>query len=69
MAVEDSVAGVAAARAARMKCVGFVPAKWFTELAQAGSDDLISELPEDATSYFTAVLTAYGEEPAAGARV
>jgi HAD superfamily hydrolase (TIGR01509 family) len=69
VAVEDSVAGVAAARAARMKCVGFVPAKWFTELAQAGADDLISELPEDATSYFTAVLTAYGEEPAAGARV
>jgi len=67
--VEDSVAGVAAARAARMKCVGFVPAEWFTELAQAGADDLISELPEDATSYFTAVLSAYREEPAAGARV
>jgi beta-phosphoglucomutase len=67
--VEDSVAGVAAARAASMKCVGFVPAKWFTALGHAGADDLISKLPEDATSYFTAVLTANSEEPAAGARV
>ena len=67
--VEDSVAGVAAARAAGVKCVGFAPAKWFTELAQAGAADLISELPKDATSYFTAVLTARSKEPAAGACV
>jgi beta-phosphoglucomutase len=66
--VEDSVAGVAAARAAGMKCIGFAPATWFTDLAKAGADDLISELPEDATSYFSAVLTAKSEEPAAGAR-
>ena len=67
--VEDSVAGVAAARAAGMKCVGFAPAKWFPELAEAGADDLISELPHDATSYFTAVLTAKSQEPAADVRV
>jgi len=67
--VEDSVAGVAAARAAAMKCVGFAPAKRFAELAEAGADDLISELPADAASYFTAVLTAKSEESAAGARV
>ena len=67
--VEDSVAGVEAARAAGMKCVGFAPVKWFAELAQAGADDLISKLPDDATGYFTAVLTAKSEEPAAGACV
>jgi haloacid dehalogenase superfamily, subfamily IA, variant 3 with third motif having DD or ED len=67
--VEDSVAGVTAARAAGMKCVGFAPAKWFAELAEAGADDLISELPVDATSYFTVVLSGKGEEPAARARV
>jgi len=67
--VEDSVAGVTAARAAGMKCVGFAPAKRFAELAEAGADDLISKLPEDATGYFKAVLTAKSEEPAAGARV
>jgi beta-phosphoglucomutase-like phosphatase (HAD superfamily) len=66
--VEDSVAGVAAARAAGMKCVGFAPAKWLAELAGAGADDLISELPAAATSYFTAVLTAKSEAPAVGVR-
>src|SRR5215467_9627353 len=41
--VEDSVAGVSAARAAGMKCVGFAPVKWFGDLAEAGANDLISE--------------------------
>ncbi|HKF24838.1 MAG TPA: HAD family phosphatase [Candidatus Acidoferrum sp.] len=65
--VEDSVAGVAAARAAGMKCVGFAPAKWFAELSEAGADDLISELPGDATGYFRAL--AGRKEPAERARV
>jgi len=38
--VEDSVAGVSAARAAGMKCVGFAPVKWFGDLAEAGANDL-----------------------------
>lgn len=66
--VEDSVAGVSAARAAGMKCVAFAPIKWFAELAEAGANDLISELPEEATGYFKGLLTASDEEPAAGAR-
>lgn len=68
--VEDSVAGVSAARAAGMKCVAFAPIKWFGELASAGADDLISELPQHATDYFRALLepqTATNREPAAGA--
>ena len=67
--VEDSVAGVVAARAAGMKCVGFAPVKRFGELAEAGANDLISELPEDAAGYFSGLLTAGNEEPAAGARI
>lgn len=65
--VEDSVAGVSAARAAGMKCVAFAPVKWFAELAEAGANDLISELPTGATGYFQRVLTASDEEPSAGA--
>jgi len=64
LVLEDSVAGVAAARAAGMKCVGFAPAKWLPELAEAGATDLISELPLDATSYFRVLLTAKNGEPA-----
>jgi beta-phosphoglucomutase len=69
--VEDSAAGVSAARAAGMKCVAFAPVKWFDDLANAGANDLISELPEDATGYFRALLdslTATDKEPGAGAR-
>lgn len=69
--VEDSVAGVSAARAAGMRCAGFAPVKWFGELAEAGANDLISELPEDATGYFASLLgqsPAIDKEPAAGAR-
>ena len=68
MVVEDSVAGVSAARAAGMKCVAFAPAKRFAELAEAGANDLISELPEDATGYFKGLLTASDEDPTTGAR-
>ena len=69
--VEDSVAGVSAARAAGMKCVGFAPVKWFGDLAGAGANDLISELPLDATGYFKGLLeplAARDKEPAAGVR-
>lgn len=66
--VEDSVAGVCAARAAGMKCLAFAPVKWFAELAGAGANDLLSELPDDATSYFQKLLTAGDEDHSAGAR-
>jgi len=67
--VEDSVAGVAAARAAGMKCAGLAPSKWFGDLVQAGANDLISELPEDATTYFRGILATKREAPSSGARV
>lgn len=52
VAVEDSVAGVQAAIAAGMICVGFAPLSRVDELRQAGAHDLIAELPEDAPAYF-----------------
>jgi HAD superfamily hydrolase (TIGR01509 family) len=54
--VEDSVAGVQAARAAGMKCVGFAPAGCFAELRDAGADDTIAELPVDALAYFRSLF-------------
>jgi HAD superfamily hydrolase (TIGR01509 family) len=70
--VEDSVAGVSAAHVAGMKCVAFAPVKWFSDLAAAGANDLISELPEDATGYFRDLfdtLTASDKQSSAGARI
>ena len=50
--VEDSVAGVLAARAAGMRCAGFAPPERLGELERAGADDLISDFPDDAVHYF-----------------
>lgn len=60
--VEDSVAGVAAACAAGMKCVGFAPAgPRLDELAEAGAHDPISEIPADALSYFRLIASSRSE--------
>jgi HAD superfamily hydrolase (TIGR01509 family) len=50
--VEDSVAGVLAARAAGMRCAGFAPAESLADLRNAGADDTIIALPADALAYF-----------------
>jgi len=63
--VEDSVAGIQAARAAGMKCAGFAPSKRLPELGAAGANDLISELPDDAPGYFRTLVTARDQERAA----
>jgi len=62
--VEDSVAGIHAARAAGMKCAGFAPPERLRELGAAGADDLISELPDDAPCYFRTLVTARDQERA-----
>jgi HAD superfamily hydrolase (TIGR01509 family) len=54
--VEDSVAGVQAARAAGMKCVGYAPPERMPALLQAGADTVIAEFPSDAAQYFQRVL-------------
>jgi beta-phosphoglucomutase family hydrolase len=56
--VEDSVAGVQAAIAARMKCIGFTSAKRCEELSNVLADDVISEFPCDAVSYFQSFISA-----------
>jgi HAD superfamily hydrolase (TIGR01509 family) len=50
--VEDSVAGVQAAHAAGMKCVGYAPPERMSTLSRAGADDVIAEFPLDAAQYF-----------------
>jgi beta-phosphoglucomutase len=55
--VEDSVAGVVAARAAAMRCVAYVPRERATELRTAGAADVISDFPDDATRYFSRIIS------------
>jgi beta-phosphoglucomutase len=56
--VEDSVAGIQAAREAGMKCVGFAPPRRAAELRKAGADDVISDFPDDAVRYFERLVGA-----------
>jgi len=50
--VEDSVAGVEAAIASGMKCIGFASGSRTEELGDAMAHDVISEFPRDVVSYF-----------------
>jgi HAD superfamily hydrolase (TIGR01509 family) len=43
LVIEDSVAGVQAARRAGMRCVGYAEPRRWPELTQAGADEVISE--------------------------
>jgi len=63
--VEDSVAGVLAARAAGMRCAGYTSSERLAELAEAGADDLISEFPYDAPRYFKDLFASGGPRRAA----
>ena len=62
--VEDSVAGVQAARAAGMKCAGYAHVDRQAELQKAGADDLISVFPEDAPRYFRKLVVGVSPERA-----
>jgi HAD superfamily hydrolase (TIGR01509 family) len=61
--VEDSVAGIQAARAAGMKCVGYALPRFVAALRDAGADDVISDLPANATHYFRKLVGGH-EVPA-----
>ena len=58
--VEDSAAGVLAARAAGMKCVGYALPRFAAALMESGADDVISDFPEDAPTYFKNLVSANG---------
>jgi HAD superfamily hydrolase (TIGR01509 family) len=64
--VEDSVAGVQAAVAGRMKCVGYTSPERADELHGAGAAAVISDLPQDAFHFFCSffALTNTGEDSA-----
>jgi beta-phosphoglucomutase len=55
--VEDSVAGVQAAIAGGMKCVGYTAPERAEELRRVGADDVISDFPEDSVHYFQSVAS------------
>jgi beta-phosphoglucomutase-like phosphatase (HAD superfamily) len=55
--VEDSPIGIEAARAAKMKCVGYTPVERIEELRIAGADDIILEFPPHAAEYFARIVT------------
>jgi beta-phosphoglucomutase len=63
--VEDSVAGVAAARAAEMKCVGYALPRFAAALVEAGADVVIADFPPDAARYFRELIDT-DKTPAAG---
>jgi beta-phosphoglucomutase-like phosphatase (HAD superfamily) len=54
--VEDSVAGVQAAIAGAIKCVGFTSPERADELHRAGADEVIAVFSHDAVQYFSALL-------------
>lgn len=49
--IEDSVAGVQAARAARMLCIGYARGEQRQALRDAGASDVISDFPGDVVNY------------------
>ena len=49
--IEDSVAGVQAARAADMICIGYAPGSQMQALRDAGASDVISDFPDDIVTY------------------
>ncbi len=61
LVIEDSVAGVEAARAAGMKCVAYVPAARLAEFADAGADRVLTDFPQPAVEFFLRVM---GDEAA-----
>jgi len=56
--VEDSVAGVQAAVAGGMKCVGFTSQEHCAELYAGGAHDVISNFPEESLRYFQTIASS-----------
>ena len=54
--VEDSVAGIQAALAAGMRCVGYASPERLFSLREAGAHDVIADFPLDTAGYFQMIL-------------
>jgi len=66
--VEDSVAGVQAAVAGGMKCVGYTSEERAAELSRAGADVVVTELPKDAVAYFRDIASSRDLSPLAASK-
>lgn len=60
LVIEDSVAGVQAAKAAGMKCVGYASENRFPILSQAGADQVISTLAPGLATQFQEMFSTQG---------
>src|SRR5262249_14811063 len=58
--VEDSVAGVQAAIAGGMKCVGFTCPEHAAELYNAGADDVVADFSGESLRYFQEIAANIG---------
>ena len=56
LVVEDSVAGVQAAIAAGMRCIGYASQERLFSLREAGAHDVIADFPLDVAGYFRMVV-------------
>jgi beta-phosphoglucomutase len=56
LVVEDSVAGVQAAIAARMLCIGYALPERLFSLREAGAHDVIADFPLDSVGYFQRIF-------------
>jgi beta-phosphoglucomutase len=52
LVVEDSRAGVEAARGAGMKCLGYAPPERVSDLLVAAADDVVSQFPQPVLEHF-----------------
>jgi len=66
--VEDSVAGVQAAVAGGIKCVGYTSQERAAELRRAGADVVVTELPKDAIAYFRHIASSRDLSPLASSK-
>ena len=60
LVIEDSVAGVQAAKAAGMKCVGYTSEARFSTLSGAGADQVISAFIPGVGSQFQEMFLHHG---------
>lgn len=56
LVIEDSVAGVEAARAAGMKCIAYVPMARLAEFADSGAHCVVTDFPQPAVEFFLRLM-------------